>query len=57
MPAALHEIHKHEDKFAENAAQAGAVNEGTPSTTLLTAMVISLATIPDQLSLSDMPKS
>ena len=32
MPAALHEIHKHEDKFAENAAQAGAVNEGTPST-------------------------
>ena len=41
MPAALHEVHKHEDKFAENAAQAGAVNEGAPSTTLLTAMVIS----------------
>ena len=57
MPAALHEVHKHGDKFAENAAQAGAVNEGTPSTTLLAAMVISLDTIPDQLSLSDMPKS
>ena len=56
MPAALHEVHKHEDKFTENAAQAGAVNEGTPSTTLLATMVISLDTIPDQLSLSDMPK-